>query len=155
MSSVESPRKSKGKALRKWGNEPVTESDMAELDFSTSKPSDTPANVDVQALIDAASLGTRRDGMYEVKDWEPSSAKANGVDKGKDDKAQGLLGNVFARLTGGKTVDPAELAPVLEAMKQHLMKKNVAKDVSEKVCESVGEALVGKKLSGFQSTSLA
>ncbi|VDC00875.1 unnamed protein product [Peniophora sp. CBMAI 1063] len=152
-SDVESPRKTKGKALRKWGNEPVTESDMAELDFSSDKPSDLPVNVDVQALIDAASLGTRRDGMYEVKDWEPSNA--NGVETGKEDKAQGLLGNVFARLTGGKTVDPAELAPVLEAMKQHLMKKNVAKDVSEKVCESVGEALVGKKLSGFQTTNAA
>jgi hypothetical protein len=36
-------------------------------------------------------------------------------------------------------------------MKQHLMKKNVAKDISEKVCEGVGEGLVGKKVGSFQS----
>lgn len=40
---------------------------------------------------------------------------------------------------------------MLEAMKQHLMKKNVAKDIAEKVCEGVGEGLVGKKVGGWQS----
>lgn len=40
---------------------------------------------------------------------------------------------------------------MLEAMKQHLMKKNVAKDIAEKVCEGVGEGLVGRKVGGWQS----
>ena len=47
-----------------------------------------------------------------------------------------------------------DLKPVLEGMKQHLMKKNVAKEIAEKVCEGVGESLVGKKVGGFQSMLL-
>ena len=63
----------------------------------------------------------------------------------------GALGSIFARLTGSKVLTEQDLKPVLEAMKQHLMKKNVAKDIAEKVCEGVGESLVGKKVGGFQS----
>jgi hypothetical protein len=62
------------------------------------------------------------------------------------------FGSLFARLTGSKTLTEEDLTPVLEGMKQHLMKKNVAKEIAEKVCEGVGESLVGKKVGGFQST---
>ena len=65
--------------------------------------------------------------------------------------SMGALGSLFARLTGSKILTEADLKPVLEGMKQHLMKKNVAKEISEKVCEGVGESLVGKKVGGFQS----
>jgi len=43
-----------------------------------------------------------------------------------------------------------ELQPVLAAMKQHLMSKNVAADVGERVVEGVGRELVGKKVSGYK-----
>jgi signal recognition particle receptor subunit alpha len=64
----------------------------------------------------------------------------------------GTIGSLFARLTGSKVLTEADLKPVLEGMKQHLMKKNVAMDIAEKVCEGVGETLVGQKVGGFQST---
>jgi signal recognition particle GTPase len=64
----------------------------------------------------------------------------------------GALGSFFARLTGSKVLTESDLIPVLEAMKQHLMKKNVAMEIADKVCEGVGESLVGKKLGSFQST---
>jgi len=67
----------------------------------------------------------------------------------------GALGSIFARLTGSKVLTDADLKPVLDAMKQHLMKKNVAMDIAEKVCEGVGEGLVGKKVGGFQTTNAA
>ncbi|KAI0273799.1 P-loop containing nucleoside triphosphate hydrolase protein [Gloeopeniophorella convolvens] len=164
-------RKPKGKALRKWGNEAPSESEMASLDFSSSKLSDldgAPAAGDVQALVDAASLGTRtKDGLYEVKDWEfardssadDAIAKALLASSSKQDKpaqgSLGALGSLFARLTGSKVLSEEDLKPVLEGMKQHLMKKNVAKEIAEKVCEGVGESLVGKKVGGFQTTSAA
>lgn len=139
---------------------------MAELDFSTDKPGSESAPLDLKALVDQASMGTRgQDGLYEVKDWE-FSKKGDGdgdfvtralamQDKDSQTKSansMGVLGSVFARLTGSKVLTEADLKPVLESMKQHLMKKNVAKEISDKICEGVGEGLVGKKVGGFQST---
>lgn len=141
---------------------------MASLDFSIDKEPTNGANVgshDLQALVDQSSLGTRtQDGMYEVRDWDfsrdkdldgaddaiaralrPLDAKAGGAE------AQSTFGSLFARLTGSKVLTEQDLKPVLEAMKQHLMKKNVAMDIAEKVCEGVGESLVGKKVGSFQS----
>jgi len=140
---------------------------MAVLDFSADKPdaaNGTVGSHDLQALVDKASMGTRtRDGLYEVKDWEFAKG-GNDTDaviaqalSEKDDGSKktsgslGALGSIFARLTGSKILSEEDLKPVLDAMKQHLMKKNVAMDISEKVCEGVGEGLVGKKVGSFQS----
>lgn len=110
--------------------------------------------------------------MYEVKDWEfgDGGEKGNEMDKfisqaldsvSLKEKRQATtgtfgsnLGSLFSRLTGSKTLTEEDLKPVLENMKQHLMKKNVAKEIAEKVCEGVGESLVGQKVGGFQSALL-
>jgi signal recognition particle receptor subunit alpha len=134
---------------------------MAALDFSMDGPGNVSnAPVDIQALIDEASLGTRtNEGMYEVKDWE--FARAAAADdaisqalqgRGAEKEASGMLGGLFARFTGGKVLTEQDLVPVLEAMKQRLMAKNVAKEIADKVCEGVGEGLVGKKIGNFQSS---
>jgi signal recognition particle receptor subunit alpha len=146
-----------------------TEEDMAVLDFSVDKPDDGSGthaiSADVQALVDQASLGTRsRDGLYEVKDWEFSSKGADATDdvitralkpaavESKSSSGSlGALSSIFSRLTGSKTLTEDDLKPVIEAMKQHLMKKNVAKEIADKVCEAVGESLVGNRVGGFQS----
>jgi signal recognition particle receptor subunit alpha len=167
-SDVTVKRKKKGKVLRKWGDEVPSESEMASLDFSYEKQSDLgdrPASNDLQSLVDEASLGSRTmDGLYEVKDWEFANggtaddviAKALSGNLDEESKpaqsSLGALGSLFARFTGTKVLSEDDLKPVLEGMKQHLMKKNVAKDISEKVCEGVGQSLVGKKVGGFQST---
>lgn len=136
---------------------------MAELDFSTDKPNLSGVVNDgvhhLQSLIDQSSIGTRSDdGMYEVKDWDFSKDKEGADDaiakalKPLDSEgALGTMGSIFARLTGSKVLSESDLKPVLEAMKQHLMKKNVAMEIADKVCEGVGENIVGKKLGSFQS----
>jgi signal recognition particle receptor subunit alpha len=138
---------------------------MASLDFSEDKPNENgqAGSSDAQALVDQSSLGTRtHDGLYEVRDWEFSNEGDNTddviaralkpVEKSTTASGSlGALGSIFARLTGSKVLTQDDLNPVLDAMKQHLMKKNVAKDTAEKVCEGVGESLVGKKVGGFQS----
>ncbi|KAF7800328.1 hypothetical protein EIP86_011578 [Pleurotus ostreatoroseus] len=168
-SDSDTPTKRQGKhakVQRKWGNEAPTESDMASLDFSSDKPSDGEFRGDLSALVDQTSLGTRtQDGLYEVKDWEfgSGSETSDAVARALQETAStpvkpaslGTLGSLFARLTGGKVLTEQDLQPVLEGMKQHLMKKNVAKEIAEKVCEGVGESLVGKKVGGFQTTNAA
>lgn len=137
---------------------------MASLDFSSDKGDDGEFRGDVSALVDQTSLGTRtQDGLYEVKDWEfgSSAETSDAVARALQDTSSakpaslGTLGSLFARLTGGKILTEQDLQPVLEGMKQHLMKKNVAKEIAEKVCEGVGESLIGKKVGGFQSESSA
>ncbi|KAH7912251.1 SRP54-type protein [Hygrophoropsis aurantiaca] len=164
--SESNKRKTKSKTQRKWGDEAPSEMDMASLDFSVDKPSGTDGQLshDLQALVDKASLGTRtRDGMYEVKDWEfgakdgeddviARALKSNGTAAKQASGSLGALGSLFARLTGTKVLTQEDLKPVLEGMKQHLMKKNVAMEIADKVCEGVGESLEGKKV-GIQSNN--
>ncbi|RPD66005.1 signal recognition particle binding protein [Lentinus tigrinus ALCF2SS1-7] len=166
-----SKRKSRAKAQRKWGESAPTENDMALLDYSydSSVSEDPASSLDLSTLVDNGSLGTRtRDGLYEVKDWEFASQGDKNTDDviaevlkkgGQEAKpaasSLGALGSIFSRLTGSKVLTEEDLKPVLEAMKQHLMKKNVAKEIADKVCEDVGESLVGKKVGGFQSTTSA
>ncbi|OCH87428.1 signal recognition particle binding protein [Obba rivulosa] len=170
---TQSKRKVKAKVQRKWGNEAPTESDMASLDYSheTADSAKPGASLDLSALVDKSSLGVRNEeGLYEVKDWEFSTASGKSTEdviaevlKNAPQSAKptstsgslGALGSIFARLTGSKVLSEEDLKPVLESMKQHLMKKNVAKEISEKVCEGVGESLVGKKVGGFQTTNAA
>ncbi|KAJ7445732.1 SRP54-type protein [Mycena galericulata] len=169
-SDSESPaakRKTKAKVQRKWGDEAPTEMDMASLDFSVDSAGGkgTGGSHDLQGLVDEASLGTRtRDGMYEVKDWEfskdddsaiASALKPTDANAPSKTGSLGALGSLFSRLTGSKVLTEQDLKPVLDGMKQHLMKKNVAMEIADKVCEGVGESLVGKKVGGFQTTSAA
>lgn len=134
---------------------------MKTFDYSVDKPVNGGVKkLDLDALVDKTSLGhVRADGMYEVKDWEfdvaddilrPAENKKANATSG----SMGALGSLFARLTGSKVLTEADLKPVLDGMKQHLMKKNVAKEIADKVCEGVGESLVGKKVGGFQSKSI-
>ncbi|OJA09890.1 hypothetical protein AZE42_06755 [Rhizopogon vesiculosus] len=163
--SESTSKKAKGKAQRKWGETAPSETEMASLDFSIDKPDSSQndhLSHDLQSLVDKASLGTRtRDGLYEVKDWD-FDTKQDAITRAlQNDGAKqpsgslGALGSMFARLTGSKALTEQDLKPVLEGMKQHLMKKNVAMEIADKVCEGVGESLVGKKVGGFQTTSNA
>ena len=80
---------------------------------------------------------------------------ANGASSSSS-SAQGksAFSSFFSKLgtTAGittKIITAADLQPVLNAMREHLMNKNVARDIADKICNSVGESLVGKKSSGF------
>ncbi|EJD44064.1 P-loop containing nucleoside triphosphate hydrolase protein [Auricularia subglabra TFB-10046 SS5] len=152
-SAATAGKKKPAKVMRKWGDEALSESDMTAFDFSGDKPAaDAPApgDIDIDALVDRASMGARnKDGLYEVKDWvlDADAQAAPAANTG----SFGALSNVFARFTGGKVLTAEDLTPVLNAMKEHLMKKNVAKEIADKVCESVGESLIGKKVSGFKT----
>jgi len=147
-----SGKKKNAKVMRKWGDEQLSETDMSAFDHSTDKPSSNDLQdgaIDLDALVDRASMGARnKDGLYEVQDWilgetdAPPSAQS---------APTSTWSSVFARFTGGKVLTEADLTPALNAMKEHLMKKNVAKEIADKVCESVGESLIGKKVSGFKS----
>lgn len=166
------------KLMRKWGDSSVSAGDMAALDYSTPAP-DSPANgghatpIDVEALVSRDAMGQRsKDGQYEVADWDFRGGKREALDLPSEEEilARGTSqlsikdeigagqpettsswSGIFARLTGSKVLSQQDLQPVLAEMEKHLMGKNVAKDISEKMCDAVGSALVGKKLGGLSS----
>ena len=169
-------RKAPVKAQRKWVDNAPTEYDMANLDYSTEAPPAIDAKAPLSeallaSLVDESSRGTRgKDGLYEVKDWEFLNKSGTGESDDEDDMisralnaapqgslkgpataGQGYFGGLLSRLTGGKVLTKEDLTPVLDGMKDHLMKKNVAREIAEKVCESVGTGLEGKKVGGFKS----
>ncbi|WRT70790.1 uncharacterized protein IL334_007789 [Kwoniella shivajii] len=142
--------------------------DMAELDFSA--PDETNVTVDTDGLVSTDALGTRNStGAYEVADWDYKQGKADDLPTEEEILARGTShmspmtkveedikgtsawSNVLSRLTGKKILTQEDLQPVLVEMERHLMSKNVAKDIAERMCESVGAALVGKKLGGLNS----
>lgn len=142
-------------------------------------------DVNVDELVSSAAMGKRgQDGIYEVADYDTkpgpadddsemddlisralsktalsSSASAAAAAGGTADAAgpakTGAFTSLFSRLTGGKTLEKDDLRPVMDAMEKHLMAKNVAREVCEKVCEGVELRLVGKKLGALTSASCA
>lgn len=93
-----------------------------------------------------------KSGLYEVAEYdvaggsddedeeEPAASAAQG--------ATSALGSFFSRLSlSPRALTAADLAPILSAMQQHLMSKNVARDIAEQVVQSVGKSLEGKKVS--------
>lgn len=65
-------------------------------------------------------------------------------------KKSGMF-NMFKSLVGNKVMKQEDMQPVLDKFKDHLIAKNVASDIAQKLCESVGVKLVGKNLGTFDS----
>lgn len=153
--------------MRKWADSPVSASDMAALDYSAPAPEEI--KVDVDSLVSTDAMGSRTaGGGYDVAEWDfrrggddlPSEedilARRTAhltIADDDDEKAQAesTWSSMFSRLSGKKVLTREDLRPVLADMEKHLMSKNVAKDIAEKLCEGVGAALVGKKLGGLSS----
>lgn len=51
---------------------------------------------------------------------------------------------VYRGLVGNKNITPEIMEPVLEKLKDHLISKNVATDIAQKLCDSVSRKLEGK-----------
>lgn len=67
----------------------------------------------------------------------------------------GSLSSLFARVTGSsRTLTKEDLEPVLSGMKDHLMQKNVAQEIAIKICEGIGESLVGKRVTGYRGNGI-
>ncbi|PWN21941.1 P-loop containing nucleoside triphosphate hydrolase protein [Microstroma glucosiphilum] len=154
--------------------------DVGQLDFSNDGGPSTPADEREQGTlegwVDEKSLGkVGQDGLYEVADAldngdeeasdeeeDEEDEEDQAVTNGKATSGGGFLSgltskssgatSLFSRLTGsGHSLTQADLQPTLAAMQSHLQSKNVAADVAQRLCASVGRSLEGKTLSTFGS----
>lgn len=141
------------KAATKWGDSKVTAADMAAYDYSSDAPS-SGASTPAKQLVSSQAMGKRtKSGLYEVADY---AAGRNATDSDDEDdkpvESTSAFASIFSRLSlTSKPLTAADLAPALLAMREHLMSKNVARDIADKVCEGVGKSLEGRKVSGFSA----
>ncbi|XP_071547050.1 signal recognition particle receptor subunit alpha [Panulirus ornatus] len=61
--------------------------------------------------------------------------------------------SLFRGLVGGKTLSEGDVEPVLEKLKDHLIAKNVAAEIANKLCQSVGRKLEGKVIGTFEGVA--
>ena len=153
-SPAPSPSKSTSKLMRKWGDSTVSQEDMAAFDYSAPAGDAVPVNV--TGLVSSDALGVRTsDGSYDVADWDsralPTEEEILSRKPTEPSGESSRWSTLFSRLAGKKTLSREDLLPVLQDMERHLMAKNVAKDIAEKLCDAVGTALVGRKLGGLTS----
>ena len=130
---------------------------MALFDYSSDKPSDESgtSTPNLKGLVSDGALGTRgKNGMYEVADYKVKG----GEDEADSATTTGTTSSFYGLLSKlsltPKSLTAADLAPALLAMREHLMSKNVAKEIADKVCEGVGKSLEGRKVGGFGSVRL-
>lgn len=56
---------------------------------------------------------------------------------------------MYSGLVGSKNLTPETMQPVLDKLQDHLINKNVATDIAQKLCDSVATKLEGKVLGTF------
>lgn len=60
-------------------------------------------------------------------------------------KSRSWLGSMMKSVVGSSALSKADLEPMLDSLKEKLQSKNVASEIAEKVCMSVGQSLEGKR----------
>jgi signal recognition particle receptor subunit alpha len=73
----------------------------------------------------------------------------NGTTTSSGGTGGGGIFSYFKSLTSGRTITKESIEPVMDKMKEHLIIKNVALEISEKLCDSVAAKLDGKTIGTF------
>lgn len=111
----------------------------AVLDYSN--PNDSPNNYGEGSAVvsfDGQEIGEMEAEEVIIPDGEATSS--------------GLF-SYFSKFGSGTSITRETLAPVLLQMRDHLITKNVGADIAEKICDGVGESLVGKSKSTFSGVA--
>ncbi|KAK9328957.1 SRP54-type protein [Lipomyces starkeyi] len=168
-SGDEVPTKKSGKKLRKWdidGSARDISDDEGPLDFSAGN---TNGNVTANGehsdnpLLEDENVenwGSKtKSGEFILKDLSSeinsilaapdASTTADGTRGASAALASGF--GFFRNIIGNKVLNEQDLDKALAAMKDHLMKKNVAPEVAQHLCDVVSKSLVGTKTGNWTS----
>ncbi|XP_060702683.1 signal recognition particle receptor subunit alpha isoform X1 [Hemiscyllium ocellatum] len=163
-SSSKSPKPTKPKTRRVWPLD-SNKTNAKDLDYSeklVNGQSSTYANNGGDTSVDMNLCRGSMAGDLKAVDYESSEEQEeeeeevvqetshNGV------KKRGGFGGMFGMLkglVGSKSLTPQDMQPVLEKMKDHLIAKNVAADITVQLCESVAKKLEGKVMGTFSTVT--
>lgn len=163
-------KKTKTVAAPKKGKKPRIHTDMGDdvdiesLDASKSSSAEgsqtvTPMSKEQLGTVDLdEDFLSSDEELYELDDdfnaelaAARASAEASKAAKAGEGKKRGFFSKWLPSITG-RTLTEEDLAEVMEQLASHLKSKNVASDVSDQLCSSVADSLVGKNLASFTST---
>ncbi|CAH0755455.1 unnamed protein product [Diatraea saccharalis] len=125
--------------------------DLPSLDFSTDKPEDAEDNISADTELVGKMTGAIRD--LEVESEESSSEEEEEAREQPSPKKSGGMFSIIKGLVGSKALTEDSMRPVLDKLRDHLIGKNVAADIANKLCESVAVKLEGKVLGTFDSVA--
>ena len=150
----------KGKAKRQWELCGTSQESVA-LDYS--------GEIDDVAEVSGVDFGVRGQMKGALKDIEPDESsddeepsdetvqnkqKIEKISNGNTSKEKsfGFLSGLRS-LVGSKTLTEADVQPVLEKMRDHLIAKNVASEIADSLCKSVAKKLEGRVLGTFSTVT--
>eukprot|EP01114_Cavostelium_apophysatum_P021575 TRINITY_DN7572_c0_g1_i1.p1 TRINITY_DN7572_c0_g1~~TRINITY_DN7572_c0_g1_i1.p1 ORF type:complete len:607 (+),score=211.21 TRINITY_DN7572_c0_g1_i1:88-1908(+) len=137
-----SPPKKRGD--RKW-DDVINKEEKANLDYSKKNGDGS------EAKIEAVKVEQVAIDNWDHEKFDDDDEDEDILNTGKKTQKKGGFMSFFQNLTGNKPLDAADLAPVLLQFKEHLIAKNVAAEIADKLCESVSASLEGKKIGSFAS----
>ncbi|KAG5318571.1 SRPRA protein, partial [Pseudoatta argentina] len=147
-----SPKPEKaGKKPRIWELGGTTK-DLATLERTKDKPEENDDYVPANTALVGQMKGSIRD--LEVNSESEDSSDQEEMEQFKQQvQKKTSMFSMFKSLVGSKSLKQEDMLPVLEKLKDHLITKNVAADIAQKLCDSVGTKLEGKILGTFDSVA--
>mmetsp|Transcript_14817 Transcript_14817/g.20666 ORF Transcript_14817/g.20666 Transcript_14817/m.20666 type:complete len:595 (-) Transcript_14817:42-1826(-) len=139
-----SPAPPPKKSGRKWDDASASREELKRLDLSSSSQDNGQ-----EPEIPIETGHTNLDWDVESDEDEPQEAEQNNNDAPKANSS-GFF-SMIKNLVSAKPLEKKDLDPVMAKFKGHLITKNVATEVAEKICDSVGASLQGKVPGSFES----
>ncbi|XP_049290950.1 signal recognition particle receptor subunit alpha homolog [Anopheles funestus] len=152
-----SQQQKSGKQMRVWDLGGNTK-DLPNLDRSKDRPEDVKSDFTPNDQI----IGSMRGGIQDLN-VESDSEDYSEEDEDEDDDAleeqrakkqqssRGGMFSMFKGLVGSKNLTIDDMHPALDKLRDHLIGKNVASDIAQKLCDSVAGKLEGKVIGTFDT----
>lgn len=163
VTSPAQAEKKKGKKMTIWEGEGNSR-DLPSLDRSKDKPEDA---VPLVARQNQHMIGAMKGAIKDLEvdsdeeeedssdDEEEMQNKPKKLQNGNNSSVKGKTGggmfSLFRGLVGSKNLSRDDMKPTLEKLRDHLIGKNVASDIANKLCDSVATKLEGKVLGTFDT----
>ncbi|XP_002122258.2 signal recognition particle receptor subunit alpha-like [Ciona intestinalis] len=158
------PKKT-GKSARVWQNggnakdaESLDRSGITNKDVLTNGHShDDNVTAEQKNWVNTSSkiqdLEIDEDEILEEEEYEDEDedVEEDMEEQANTKKSSGGIFSMFRGLVGSKALTKEALQPVLNSMRDHLIGKNVAADIAEKMCDSVANKLEGKMVGTFST----
>ncbi|KAG5672737.1 hypothetical protein PVAND_002838 [Polypedilum vanderplanki] len=129
--------------------------DAITLDRSKDRPEDIKSDFTHLDKMVGQSIGNIKDieieeESSEEEDSDEYEEKETKSQAKKASRSGGML-SMFKGLVGSKSITIEDMQPALDKLRDHLIAKNVATDISQKLCASVAAKLEGKVLGTFDT----
>ncbi|CAO3600402.1 unnamed protein product [Absidia cylindrospora] len=162
-------KKKSQKQMRVWDGK-IAKGEMEALDYSGGGDADIMDEDMVKSQhMDEAKLGSKnKQGVYEVQDVDvvendddddndyEFADDIDDMDSTQQQQQSAGGTGIFSFLksiSGQREMTADTLDPILATMKEMMISKNVAKEIADRLCESVKSSLLGKKLGSFERVS--